>query len=170
MNEEQTSQHPATRPTLGRDAIGLLTDDHRNAQELFGRLALLQTGSNTSDEKFTIAKQVCGDLLIHMAIEEAIFYPRVRDALHDDGMVDAAEHDHDGAKELIRRIGEIDPADPLFDTSMESLANHVLEHVEQEETVVFPKMLLAQTDLIALGEELAAAKSMKRVNLGLQSE
>jgi iron-sulfur cluster repair protein YtfE (RIC family) len=161
---------PPSSPLMARDAIGLLTEDHRRAQVLFADFLLLAGSQADPAEKFSVARQVCGDLLIHMAIEEAIFYPRVREALHDDQLVDEAEHEHDAAKELIRRIGEIDPADARFDESMQLLSAEILTHVEQEETVVFPKMLLAQVDLDAIGTELLQAKNQMRTNLGLQPE
>lgn len=167
MNQEQSVSESMGRTAITRDAIGLLTEDHRQAQSLLERLTVERLGSNRPDEKFQIAKQVCGDLLIHMAIEEAIFYPRVRDALQEDALVDGAEQEHDSAKELIRQIGEVDPADPLFDMKMEDLAQEILAHVEEEESIVFPKMLLAQTDLLALGDELHRAKNLMRSNLGL---
>ncbi len=69
---------------MQRDAIGLLTEDHRKAQMLFADFALRANAQGDPAEKFAVARQVCGDLLIHMAIEEAIFYPRVREALHED--------------------------------------------------------------------------------------
>ena len=122
------------------------------------------------EEKFSVAKQVCGDLLIHMAIEEAIFYPKLRQALAEGVLVDEAEHEHDNAKNLIKELGGIDPADPVFDAKIEALAQQMTEHVEKEETVVFPHMLIAPVDLVALGRELAIAKSDMRSRLGLPPE
>ena len=165
----QAAQQYLSEATVARDAIGLLREDHRKAEMLFNRFAQVRLGDSV-DQKFEVARQVCGDLLIHMAIEEAIFYPKVRQALMENMLVDEAEHEHDGAKDLIKEIGDIDPADPLFDIKMEALAQQITEHVEQEETVVFPKMLVAPIDLMALGQELASAKSDMRSQLGLPSE
>ena len=155
---------------IGRAAIGLLTDDHRKAQVLFADYLVLANAQADPAEKFSIARQVCGDLLIHLAIEEAIFYPRVRHSRQDDQLVDQAEQEHDAAKELIRRIGEIDPGDPRFDESMQSLSAEIMAHVEQEETIVFPKMLLAGPNLGTIGTELLTAKNEMRLNLGLEPE
>ena len=162
-------EQDSASPTIARDAIGLLTEDHRKAELLFASFAQLRLGDSV-EEKFSVAKQVCGDLLIHMAIEEAIFYPKVREALTDGSLVNEAEQEHDGAKDLIKELGEIDPADPVFDMKIEALAQQIVEHVEKEETVVFPKMLVAPVDLVALGQELATAKSDMRAQLGLPPE
>ncbi len=163
------SEQESAAPAIARDAIGLLTEDHRKVELLFASFAQVRHGDSV-EEKFSVAKQVCGDLLIHMAIEEAIFYPKVRQALAEGALVDEAEHEHDGAKELIKELGDIDPADPVFDMKIESLAQQIVEHVEKEETVVFPKMLIAPVDLVALGMELATAKSDMRSQLGLPPE
>ena len=168
-NGAQAPEQDTAVPTIFRDAIGLLTEDHRKAELLFASFAQLRLGESV-DEKFSVAKQVCGDLLIHMALEEAIFYPKVREALTDGALVDEAEHEHDGAKDLIKELGEIDPADPVFDMKIEALAQQIVEHVEKEETVVFPRMLVAPVDLVALGQELATAKSDMRAQLGLPPE
>lgn len=162
---EAAHQEPSDT-MLARDAIGLLTEDHRKAEMLFAAFAKARL-EDSVDAKFSIAKQVCGDLLIHMAIEEAIFYPRVRQALADDALTDEAEQEHDGAKELIKEIGDIEPADPMFDMKIEALEQRISEHVEKEETVVFPRMLVAAVDLVALGQELSRAKSDMRTRLGL---
>lgn len=105
-----------------------------------------------------------------MAIEVAIFYTKARQVLANDALIDAAEHGHDDAKELIKELGDIHPAEPAFDLKMEALAERIVEHVEQEETVVFPKMLVAAVDLVALGQELVTAKSDMRKQLGLPSK
>ncbi len=165
----QTSHSEMTMPIITRDAIGLLTEDHRKAEILFANFAQVRLHDSV-DEKFSVAKQVCGDLLIHMAIEEAIFYPKVRQALAEAALVDEAEHGHDGAKDLIKELGDIDPSDPVFDLKIEALAEQIREHVEKEETVIFPKMLIAPVDLLALGQELATAKSDMRSQLGLPPE
>lgn len=163
------TQRRSDPPAAARDAIALLSADHRKVEILFANFAQVRMGDSV-DEKFSVAKQVCGDLLIHMAIEEAIFYPKVRQALSEGNLVDEAEHEHDGAKDLIKELGEIDPGDPLFDSKVEALARQISEHVEKEETVVFPRMLTAPVDLMALGLELFTAKSDMRARLGLPPE
>jgi iron-sulfur cluster repair protein YtfE (RIC family) len=161
MNEEQGQ---AAEPAIGHDAIGLLTADHRKAQALFDEY---ERSSGSPEEKFEIAKTVCGEVLIHMAIEEAIFYPAVRQYIRDDDLMNEAEVEHEGAKELIRQLGEIEPDDPIFDAKMTVLAEQVNHHVQEEELGMFPKVLLSEADIVALGKELLTAKNEMRTNLGL---
>jgi hemerythrin-like domain-containing protein len=163
MYEKQVA---ATAPQVNRDAIGLLTADHRHARKLFDQFDGLK-GQGSPDEKFAIAKQVCGDLLIHMAIEEAIFYPSVRRHIENEELVDSVSSEHDGPKDIIIQLGRINPGDPEFDAEMASLAEQIDRHVQHEESRIFPEVLMSDIDIAQLGNELAAARSEMRTNLGL---
>ena len=166
IDMEQASETPST---FKRDAVGLLTKDHRKMQRLFSEFDRVKDTADPS-ERFEIARQACGDLLIHMAIEEAFFYPMARQHIGDDTLMGAAATEHESAKELIRQIGEIDPADAMFAAKVTVLSEQMDLHIQDEESVMFPKVLVSDADLVALGEELLQAKNDMRVNLGLQPE
>jgi iron-sulfur cluster repair protein YtfE (RIC family) len=151
-----------------RNAIDLLTADHRKVEMLFNEYDGLKDGN--PEEKYEVAKKVCGDLLIHMAIEEAIFYPAVREKVSDEEMVNEAEVEHDGAKDLIRQLGEIKPDDPMFDAKMKVLSEQIDHHVQEEESGMFPKARLSKLDINALGARLLEAKNEMRTRLGLEPE
>ena len=51
--------------------------------------------------KQDLAEIICKELTVHMALEEELFYPPVRRALKDDGMLDEAQVEHNSAKTLI---------------------------------------------------------------------
>lgn len=151
------------------DVIGLLTSDHRKVDALFSEFHL-RKDSLPPHEKFELVKKVCGELLIHMAIEEGIFYPAVREAIKDDDVMDEARVEHDSAKELIIQLGDIQPDDPVFDAKVTVLADQIEHHVQEEESVMFPKVLVSDIDLIELGRELLEAKNNMRTRLGLPVE
>lgn len=163
MSNAQRANYKAT---LTRDAIGLLTRDHRKVQQLFREFHFMKESSDIA-QKFEIAKVVCGELLIHMAIEEAIFYPAVAKALNNQALIKEAVSEHEEAKRLIRHIGEIDAHHPAFVTKVTELADKVSFHVRDEESVMFPQLLVSGIDLVTLGEELHTAKNDMRVRLGL---
>ena len=149
-----------------QDAIALLKSDHKEAKELFDEYE--KKKDHASDEqKMDIAREVCGALLIHMEIEEKIFYPRVRPKIDDNDLMNEAEVEHEGAKDLIRQIGELKPSDPMFDAKIKVLGEQIEHHVEEEETDMFPKVRRSGIDLDALGAELLAAKNQMRVEHGL---
>jgi len=149
-----------------QDAIALLKSDHQEARELFEEYE--KKKDHASDEqKMDIARAVCGALLIHMEIEEKIFYPRVRQEIDDNDLMNEAEVEHEGAKELIRQLGELQPGDPMFDAKIKVLGEQIDHHVEEEEGDMFPKARKAGIDLDALGAELLAAKNKMRMEHGL---
>ncbi len=149
-----------------QDAIALLKSDHKEARELFEEYE--KKKDHASDEqKMDIARAVCGALLIHMEIEEKIFYPRVRQGIDDNDLMNEAEVEHEGAKDLIRQLGELKPGDPMFDAKIKVLGEQIDHHVEEEEGDMFPKARKAGIDLDALGAELLAAKNQMRMQHGL---
>lgn len=151
------------------DALSLLTSDHEKAKALFGEYQRIRSTGST-EEKFDLAKQVCGDLLIHMAIEEALFYPAVRKVIKDKDLVKEGEKEHQEAKELIRQLGEIDPAGVEFDEKMQVLFEGIHHHVEAEEHEIFPRVRESRLNLEMLGQQLLEAKNEMRTRLGLPPE
>lgn len=151
------------------DVIGLLTLDHRKVQALFAELQA-KRGRMRTHEKFELVRRACAELLIHFAIEEGIFYPRVREEIRDDAAMDEAWDQHDSAKSLIILLGSIPPDEPMFDAKVRILAEQVEHHIQDEETVMFPKVLVSDIDLIALGRELLEAKNAMRVRYGMPIE
>lgn len=148
------------------DAISLLKADHREAQALFDRYEEVKD-SASPEEKLEIAKEVCGALLIHMAIEEAIFYPTARERIDDDELLNEAEVEHDGAKDLIQQLGELKSDDPMFDAKIKVLGEQIKHHIEEEESELFPEVAEADIDLNTLGEQLLTAKNKMREEHGL---
>lgn len=152
-----------------QDAVSLLTADHDKAKALFAEYQRIKD-TGTPSEKFEIARQVCGDLLIHMAIEEALFYPPARKALKDKDLIKDGEEEHEEAKDLIRQLGDIDPASSEFDEKMQKLFEGINHHVEDEEQEMFPQARKAGLDLEDIGKQLQAAKNEMRTRLGLSPE
>lgn len=153
---------------VSQDAIQLLKADHEEAKKLFDHYENVKDRASPA-EKMDIAKQVCGALLIHMEIEEKIFYPRVRAKISDDDLMNEAEVEHNGAKDLIQQLGDMDASDPMFDAKIKVLGEQIEHHVEEEEDEMFPKARKSGVDLVALGQELLAAKNQMRVSHGLEA-
>jgi hemerythrin superfamily protein len=152
--------------TLTQNAIALLKSDHREAEDLFEKYDKLKDADKTQ-EKFAVAKEVCSALLIHMEIEEKIFYPGVRGPVDDDDLMNEAVVEHAGAKELIEQLGLLKPDDPMFDAKIKVLSEQIQHHVDEEEKEMFPKAEKSGVDLEQLGEKLFTAKNEMRVKHGL---
>jgi hypothetical protein len=100
--------------------------------------------------------------------EEEIFYPAARDAVEDeegDDLLDEAEVEHAGAKDLIAQIVEGSASDALYDAKVKVLGEYIAHHVKEEETGLFPKVRKADIDLEALGDELSVRKAALLVEL-----
>jgi hemerythrin superfamily protein len=152
--------------TVSQDAIALLKADHREAEELFAQYDKMKDAGSTK-EKFSIAQKVCGALLIHMEIEEKIFYPRVRKEVGDDDLMNEAVVEHAGAKDLIKELGAMKPEDPMFDAKVQVLSEQIEHHVKEEEGEMFPKAKGTDIDFESLGEELFNAKNKLHTEHGL---
>lgn len=149
-----------------QDALKLLEADHREAEALFERFEKIKDKAS-ADEKLDIAKKVCSALLIHMEIEEKIFYPQVRQKIDDDDLMNESVVEHAGAKDLIKQIGALKPDDPMFDAKIKVLGEQIKHHVEEEESEMFPKVRQAKLDLAVLGAELLKGKNQMREEHGL---
>ncbi|HEX8614332.1 MAG TPA: hemerythrin domain-containing protein [Telluria sp.] len=140
--------------TTKKDAIAMLTEDHREVEELFKQYETL--GEDANDRKKQIADQICTALTLHATIEEEIFYPAMREAADDnEELVDEAVVEHASAKELIAQLQEMDPEDELYDAKVKVLSEQIAHHVEEEEKEMFPKAKKNKLDLAALAEEMA---------------
>ena len=139
----------------GVDAVELLTQQHREVEEMFERFENMTDRAKVSKKK--LADEICKALIMHTQIEEEIFYPATREASEDtEDMVDEAVVEHASAKDLIAQIMEMDPGDDLYDAKVKVLSEMIEHHVEEEEKEMFPKTRQLKLDLKALGEEMKA--------------
>lgn len=127
-----------------------LKTDHDLVKKLFDRY--LEIGHSADDRK-DIGREILLRLDRHMAMEETVFYPRIREV--DTELVEQCEAEHQQAKELmvqIRRMEEGDPKTRMF----QQLTNAIQAHIEYEEKQLFPKVALANIDLAGIGTEMQA--------------
>src|SRR4051812_38349190 len=102
-------------PEGAMDALELLRADHDKVLDLFDHFADVKETVG-GDEKDALVARICGELIVHTAVEEELFYPEARAALGaDDGdLFDEATVEHASAKDLIAQLGEMDPEDDLY--------------------------------------------------------
>jgi hemerythrin superfamily protein len=141
-----------------KDAVALLTQDHKDVKKLFKAYEKLVKEDASSDEKQRVADQICSALTIHATIEEEIFYPAAREVLDEQNLLDEAEVEHASVKELIAQIQASDPDMENYDAKVHVLGEYVDHHVKEEEGEMFPRAKKADLDLAALGAELEQRK------------
>jgi hemerythrin superfamily protein len=114
----------------------MLTADHRQVHALFQQYA------DTPDPylKQIIAEHVFAELTLHMLLEETVFYPAVAEQADEEGkrLVREALQDHQQLRELMETLEETDD-DAVFEDKFQALRDHVAQHIEDEETTMFPQ-------------------------------
>jgi hemerythrin superfamily protein len=141
-----------------QDAIAVLTADHAAVKKMFREFEKLKQGEGNEEEKGALVAKVCEALSVHAQAEEEIFYPAVRAAIDDDDLMDEADVEHAGAKDLIAQLEEMGPGDDHYDAKVTVLGENIDHHVKEEEGKMFPKARKAKIDLHVLGERLLQRK------------
>ena len=147
------------------DAIDLLQQDHKHVKKLFKDYEALGDRAHASKEK--IAQEICGELKVHMQLEEEIFYPAARKAIKDADMMDEADIEHAAAKDLIAQIEAMKPDESHYDAKVKVLGEEIEHHVKEEEDEMFAKVKKTKLDLKALGERMSERKAQLKTELGL---
>ena len=93
-----------------------------------------------SDLKQIIAEHVFAELTLHMLLEETVFYPAFAEQADEEGkqLVSEALQDHQQLRDLIATLQDV-AEDEVFETRFHALRDHVEQHVEDEETTMFPQ-------------------------------
>lgn len=147
------------------DAIDLLTQQHREVEELFEKLE-----SARGSRPQRTFQQLAAALAAHTQLEETIFYPAVFGDDNEELLRESVE-EHLVAKRLIADLMDMEPGDPQFAGKLAVLKEVVMHHVEKEEDELFPQVRKEETeDLQVLGgtmqrryRELMQAQPMKTI-------
>jgi hypothetical protein len=145
-------------PSQGKqDAIKLLTQDHREVEQLFEQFEK----ASKDEKKEQIARKICTELKVHAMIEEEIFYPALRGKIDDDDL-DEALVEHDGAKVLINEIETSSADADFYEAKVKVLQEQIEHHIKEEEREsdnIFSQARKTDVDLEAVGEQMAARKA-----------
>jgi hypothetical protein len=110
-------------------AIEMLKQDHRKVEGLFEKFAQ----SEDDDEKEGLVEQICQELILHMRLEEDIFYPACRRAGVEADAMDEAQVEHDSAKMLVNDLLRSHSGTPFWEAKVSVLKEMIKHHVEEEE-------------------------------------
>jgi len=141
---------------MQRDAIQVLTDDHREVEGLFQKVEGGATG-----KKDVVAK-IVRELSIHDAIEREYLYPAVKKYIPNQGE-HLAEHSLDEHEKVARLLADIEDADDTIRQGelLRELIPDVKSHVKEEEGQIFPglRSAMSASELAELGSKLEEAKA-----------
>ena len=139
------------------DAEALLKADHRKVEKIFDDYENATDGN----QKSSLGRQACTELVVHSMLEEEIFYPACREKNVEDDALDEAQVEHDGVKVLIAELLNGKPDDEYYDAKVKVLSEYVKHHVGEEENAtegIFAKAKKAGVDMKALGARMAERK------------
>ncbi|MFE5812317.1 hemerythrin domain-containing protein [Streptomyces sp. NPDC056479] len=144
----------------GGNVIDELMTDHREVEELFGRIEGL--APRHKDRKL-YADQVTMELVRHSVAEEAYLYPAVRrHVAGGDAIADREIEDHSKAEQIMKDLEGCDADDPRFDRLIGMLMTEVRSHIADEEGNLFPQLRATcpPDALDELGDKVRQAKKV----------
>lgn len=148
-------------PTIQADLITILTEQHREVNEMFNQLEKID--GTTGDEAEHLAEQVVIFLVKHSVAEEIHLYPATRRYVPDGGEI--ADHEleeHDEAEQTMKRLESLTPGDADFWPAVRELIEEVRHHLNEEEGELFPKLRehCSEQELQDLGHKIEQAEQI----------
>jgi iron-sulfur cluster repair protein YtfE (RIC family) len=113
-------------------ATSLLESQHRKVEALFKKL---ESGRS---ERAPVLEELANSLAAHMAIEQDIFYPMIKEV--DEDLVNESFEEHALAELALKRLLLTDPEDESFDARVTALKELIEHHVKEEEEELFPEV------------------------------
>ena len=148
------------------DAFEILAHDHAEVKQMLTQLELGTIRQGVADaEQLTQRKKLAEQLIIeesrHEAVEEMYFWPAVREHLPTgDELADTAIGQEGEGKEVLDKLGKLDAGDPEFEKLLAEFTRAGREHIDYEETRVWPQLraALSAEQSQEIGSKMAAAK------------
>lgn len=113
-------------------ATALLEKQHAHVRSLFKRL------EGKPKDIAALLDDLASSLAAHMAIEQELFYPEVRE-LKEDLVLESFE-EHALAEIALKRLLATDPEDASFKARVVATKELIEHHVKEEEEELFPKV------------------------------
>eukprot|EP00877_Chromochloris_zofingiensis_P011923 jgi/Chrzof1/6985/Cz02g06170.t1 len=141
-----------------KNVINLILEDHNRARALYDQYKL---PGITAEQKQILAWSLIRDVSMHSAKEEEVVYPAVREKMGDS----VQEHllgEHQDLKNLLSELNSMRITNPNFDGKLQEAMIILLQHMEEEETDVFPRFAktpgVTEEYLQQLGRKFELAK------------
>jgi iron-sulfur cluster repair protein YtfE (RIC family) len=143
------------------NAISILKHDHENVRELLERLK--NTTERATKTRVDLLERIEAELVLHMTVEEEIFYPAFRDGIgdkHAEKMYHEAKEEHRAANKVMADLKKTDPSSPAFGGRAKVLAELVTHHADEEEDEMFPmaNKHFSSDELEAIGKQMEERK------------
>jgi hemerythrin-like domain-containing protein len=140
------------------DALSLLKEDHQKVKKMLAELdRTTERGVKTREELFTKLK---GELQVHEAIEEEIFYPALKEHPKAKELVLEAYEEHNVVDTVMSEIEGVAYDDERWGAKMTVLKENLEHHIEEEETEMFKqaRQVFERDELDELGSRMESRK------------
>ncbi|WP_017569473.1 hemerythrin domain-containing protein [Nocardiopsis halotolerans] len=117
-----------------KDAITLITQDHRRMEQLFDQL------QSVPEQRPYLLDEIEAILTAHSRAEEEEVYPATAEAAHDEAQIRHSTEEHHEAEQLLARLKDCDPNSEEFDDRCREFVDAVKHHVDEEESEVLPAL------------------------------
>jgi len=141
------------------DVTAVLIHDHEEVKELFQEVQATQD----PEERRRLTDQVIAELVRHSVAEEEYLYPAAREHVPGgDELADKEISEHAEVEELLKRLEQLDTDDAQFMVVFQEMSSSVLEHIDEEENVLFPRLRehIDREHLRTLGDKVTKAKKL----------
>ena len=149
------------------DAIAMLKEDHDKVKGLLAQLeSTTERGIKTRQELFATIK---GELTVHEIIEEEIFYPELKAHPKARDIVLEGYEEHHVVDLLMGELDGLDVSEEKWGAKAVVMKENVEHHIEEEEGEMFAKarQVFDRTELVDLGERMAARKESAKAELNI---
>src|SRR4029453_8800269 len=140
------------------DAIQLLKADHDKVKGLLNELeSTTERGIKTRQELFATIK---GELMVHEAIEEEIFYHAVKSHPKAEDIVLEGFEEHQVVDVLMGELEGLPVDNESWGAKAKVMQENIEHHIEEEEGEMFraARQVFDRDELRELGERMAARK------------
>jgi hemerythrin-like domain-containing protein len=148
------------------DVFTVLGQDHQEVKRMLAELEKGPTAATgASEAQLALRKKMTEELIIeesrHEALEEMYFWPAVRDHIQSGStLADKAIGQEQAAKQVLANLDKVGSGDAEFERLLGKFVTDAREHIEFEETQVWPLLrtaLPAETSA-ELGKKIAEGK------------
>jgi hemerythrin-like domain-containing protein len=149
------------------DAIALLKADHDKVKELLAQLEkTTERGVKTRQELFATIK---GEMVVHEAIEEEIFYPELKSHPKAKDIVLEGFQEHHVVDLLMGELESLDVGDETWGAKAVVMKENIEHHIEEEEGEMFKtaRSVFDKAELEELGARMEQRKVTAKRELGV---
>ncbi|HET9757712.1 MAG TPA: hemerythrin domain-containing protein [Candidatus Limnocylindrales bacterium] len=141
------------------NALTLLENDHKKMRKLLEELeSTTERGIRTREELYSTIK---GELLVHEAIEEEIFYPALKEHPKAEDIVLEGYEEHHVVDVVMAELEGLPVDHESWGAKAKVMKENVEHHMEEEEGEMFKqaRSVFDADELDELGERMAARKA-----------